>query len=154
MLGWAAACGRGLVAKPWTGSLRELRRRDPEVMIERPVDEALAARSADQGALQAGGETGEKALGAQHPAEFPLVRIDELGVVAKGGLSVLPSLDHAPQLVAELDPEIEGGPDPLCRERNALAGGIADEEDAVLDPGPELVRDPVALVAHRRALEV
>ena len=35
-----------------------------------------------------------------------------------------------------------------------MPGGVADEEDAVLGGRPQLVRDPVALVAHRRKVEI
>jgi hypothetical protein len=82
------------------------------------------------------------------------VPVDELGVVAKRGVAVLVTRDDRPQLVAELDPEVEGGPNPLGGQRDALARRVPDEEDPVLDARPELVRDPVALVANRRSLEV
>ena len=43
---------------------------------------------------------------------------------------------------------------PSAVERQAVAGAVADEEDAVLGRGPQPVRDPVALVADGVALEV
>src|SRR5262249_60695699 len=62
--------------------------------------------------------------------------------------------DNEAELVPELDPEVEGGPDPLCGQRQAVARRIADEEDPVLRALPELVGDPVALIANRGAVQV
>ena len=56
------------------------------------------------------------------------MRVGELGVVAERG-AVLPALDDRAQLVAEPDPEVEGGADALRRQRQAVARGVADEED-------------------------
>src|SRR4051794_5897408 len=122
--------------------------------MEGPVDEALAAAGADHGALQTGRELRQCLLCAEHPAELPIVRVDELGVVTQRRLAILGAVHHRPELVTQLDPEVEGGPDPLGGEGDAVPGGVADEEDPVLRPRPKLVRDPVALVADRRALQV
>jgi hypothetical protein len=65
-------------------------------VIERPVDEALAAAGADHGTLQARGELGKRLLGSEHPAELPLVPVDELGVVPQRGLAVLLARDDSP----------------------------------------------------------
>ena len=45
------------------------------------------------------------------------------------------------------DPEVEGGSNPLARQRDAVPGRVADEEHAVLRGRAQLVREPVALVA-------
>src|SRR6476619_5333635 len=123
-------------------------------MAEGPVDEALPATGPDHRALRPRRQLRDEALGAQQPAELPLVRIDELRVLAQRRLTTLSPLDDLPQLVAELDPEVEGGPDPLGGERQAVAARVADEEDLVLGPGPELVGNPVALITHGRPLQV
>src|SRR3954452_10232602 len=142
------------MAKPCTAAFREVRRRDPQVVPERPVDEALAAAGANHRALDAGGELREQLLCAQHPAELQLVLVHELFIYAQRRLAILAALDHGAQLVAELDAEVESGPDPLGGERQAVAGGVADAEDPVLGARADLVRDPVALVANRVSLQV
>ena len=43
--------------------------------------------------------------------------------------------DHAPQLSPARDPEVQRRPDPLGGQRQAVAGGVADEEDPVLGGG-------------------
>ena len=63
------------------GRSGEVGRCNAQVVIERPIDEALAAAGADHRTLQARGELGKHLLGAEHPAELPLVPVDELGVV-------------------------------------------------------------------------
>jgi len=75
------------------------------------------------------------------------VGVVELGVACGGLLAALPSLDHAAQLAAERDPEVERGADPLGAERQAVPGRVAGEEDAALGRPAQLVGDPVALVA-------
>ena len=42
-----------------------------------------------------------------------------------------PALDDRPQLAPTRDPEVERRPDPLARQREAVPGGVADEEHAV-----------------------
>ena len=61
----------------------ELRRRDPQVVAEGPVDEPLVAEHADQRAEQARRDPRHQPLHAQHPAELPLVRVVELGVARR-----------------------------------------------------------------------
>ena len=56
------------------------------------------------------------------------------------------ALEHAPNLAAAGDAEVEGAADPLGGEGEAMAGRVADEEAAVLHRRPEPVRDQVALV--------
>jgi hypothetical protein len=64
----------------------------------------------------------------------------------------------AGQRVAKLPPagdaEVEGRTDSLGGEGEAMPGRIADEEDSRLGGRPELVGDPVALVAHSIDVEV
>src|SRR5439155_6714876 len=50
--------------------------------------------------------------------------------------------------------EVQGRADALRGEREEVPGGIAREEDTVLDRAPQLVRDPVSLVALGREPEV
>jgi hypothetical protein len=64
------------------------------------------------------------------------------------------SLDNGAQLAPAGQPEVQGGADPLGGHGQAVAGGVADEEDAVLGGRSDLVRDPVALVANRRHVQV
>src|SRR4051794_4416163 len=60
---------------------------------------------------------------------------------------MLAPLEHGSQLPPAGDAEVERGPDALRAERDAVPGRVADEEGAVLRPGADAVRDPVALVA-------
>ncbi|MEJ7715850.1 MAG: hypothetical protein WKF40_09195 [Thermoleophilaceae bacterium] len=62
--------------------------------------------------------------------------------------------DHLAQLAAAGQTEVEGGANALRGQRQAVAGGVAREEDAVLRRVAQLVRDPVALEAHGRRAEV
>jgi len=82
------------------------------------------------------------------------VRVVEGRVVAGGVGARLAALDHGAKLLAERDPEVKGGTDALCRERQAVARRVAAEEDPVLGRPAKLVRDPVPLVADRVAFEV
>ena len=61
--------------------------------------------------------------------------------------------EHAAQLAPAGDAEVERRPDPLAREREAVAGAVAGEEHAVLDRRAQRVREPVALVADGRHAE-
>src|SRR5687768_11653755 len=56
---------------------------------------------------------------------------------------------HGSQLAPACDAEVERRADALAREREAVAGRVAHEEDAVLRRPAQAVREPVALVAHR-----
>jgi hypothetical protein len=58
------------------------------------------------------------------------------------------------QLATERKREVEGRPDALRRQRQAVPGRVADEEHAVLGRRAQLVGDPVALVADRFEPEV
>src|SRR5215207_7879120 len=150
---WAAALSAGRSAR---GSVleRELRRGNPQVVAEGPVDEALAPCGPDHTALDPGWQPGKEALGAEHPAEPPLVGVDELGVVAERGLPVLAPHEHPAELLAELDPEVEGNADAFGGQRQAVARRVADEEHPVLGAGAQLVGDPVALIADRGTLQL
>ena len=98
---------------------------------------------------RAGRQRGDQPLQAQREPEggrvAPRVR-------AVGGERLLARRlpgEHAPQLAAARDPEVERGADPLAGEGEAVARAVAGEEDAVLGRRPQRVREPVALVAHR-----
>ena len=58
------------------------------------------------------------------------------------------ALHHRAQLAPAGDAEVERGADALARQREAVAGGVADEVDAVLGRVAQGVGEPVALVAH------
>jgi hypothetical protein len=78
----------------------------------------------------------------------------ELGVAAQRLLAGSASAEHRGQLPTRGDPEVERGADALGAQRQAVAGGVADEEHAVLRRRAQRVRDPVALVAERLGAEV
>ncbi len=61
--------------------------------------------------------------------------------------------EDGPELAPAGVAEVEGRPDALARERDAVPGRVADEEHAVLGRAAQPVREPVALVAHGRAVE-
>ena len=61
--------------------------------------------------------------------------------------------EHPAQLAPAGDAEVERRPDPLARQRQAVAGAVAGEEDAVRGRRPQRVREPVALVADGRDAE-
>jgi len=71
----------------------------------------------------------------------------ERAVAGQGLLARLAAGDDVGQLAAQREAEVEGGADALGGRREAVAGAVADEEDAVLGPGADLVWDPVALPA-------
>jgi hypothetical protein len=93
-------------------------------------------------------------LAAVHPAVHPQVLLAELVVAAQRGVLVGAALQHGGDLPAGGDAEVQRGADALGGEREAVAGGVADEEDPVLGGGAQLVRDPVALVAVELAADV
>ena len=66
----------------------------------------------------------------------------------------LAALDDAAQLAPDGDPEVERRADALGGQRDAVPGGVAGEEHAVLGAVAQLVGDPVALVAHGVAAQV
>ena len=72
-----------------------------------------------------------------------MVAAQRLGAVAA-------ALEHRAQLAPGGDAEVERGADALGGQRQAVAGRVADEEDAVLGGRPQPVRDPVALIAVGR----
>ena len=63
-------------------------------------------------------------------------------------------VEHRAQLAPAGQPEVQRRADALGGQRQAVAGGVADEEHAVLDGRAQLVGDPVALVALRWQAEV
>ena len=132
-------------------AVRELRRRDVEVVPERPADEGVARHPAQRQRQQPRRHPRHRPLDAQHPLELPAVRGRERRVVGAAPRSrSLPPVDDRAQLAPAGDPEVERGADPLRGQRQAVAGRVADEEDRVLGRRAQPVRDPVALVADRR----
>ncbi len=95
-----------------------------------------------------------RVLHLQHALVLPAVRIGERGVARERRGAVAPALEHGPQLAPAGDREVERRADALRGDREAVAGGVAGEEDPVLGGGAEPVRDPVALVAVGREAEV
>ena len=77
----------------------------------------------------------------------------EASVASQRGLASGAAFQYTAQLAAARDPEIEGGADALGGERQAMAGGVADEEDAAAGALAQGVRDPVALVADGVAVK-
>ena len=101
------------------------------------------------GASSARGDPRHQPLHAQHPAKRPGVAGRELVVAGQRLLAGLLAGEHAAQLAAAGQTEVQRGPDPLGGQRQAVAGRVADEEDAVLGGRAQRVGDPVALVADR-----
>src|SRR4029079_17411119 len=87
--------------------------------------------------------------GGGGPPECGTVALVEGGVAPQRVVAALLAREDGRDLAARRDPEVERGADALTREREAVAGAVAGEEDAVLDRGPQPVGEPVALVAHR-----
>src|SRR5688572_22484711 len=93
-------------------------------------------------------------LDAKHPAVLPEMVIPERSVPLDRLLPRLTVLYDVTQLATEAEPKVKRRPDPLGRQGQAVAGRVADEEDAVLDGRSQLVRDPVALPALRGDADV
>ena len=110
----------------------ELRRRDLQVVAERPVDEALAAPSARAGGpSRRGGTRGTACWTRSIHSNFQ--RWEPLKAVVAGerlaSRLARPSStarSSRPQAIAE----VEGGADPLGGQRQAVTGRVAGEEDA------------------------
>ena len=121
---------------------------------ERPPARPLAAHDRQQRgqrarrqrrdqALQAEGERGRTARGRRRSRRTPRAR------PRAACRPPAPRAARAPQR----DAEVEGGSNPLARQRDAVAGAVADEEHAVLGRRAQLVREPVALVADGLGVE-
>src|ERR1700752_2212722 len=121
----------------------EVRGSDSQVVVERPVGERPRRHRAGRERERARRDARYEALCTQHPSELQLVLCGERLVTAQRVGACGAALDHAPQLAAEGDAEIEGGADPLRRERQAVTRGVAGEEHISVDSLPELVGDPV-----------
>ena len=93
-------------------------------------------------------------LGREQPAVFARVAVGEGAVARERIRARAVAVEHRAQLASARETEVEGGADALCGQRQAVPGGVPDEEHVVLDGGPQLVGDPVALVALRRQVEV
>ena len=123
-------------------------------MAERPVGDPPRAHTPDRPAQESRRHPGHEPLHPEHGLELPPVTLVERVVPPRrGGPRPSPVHDRA-KLAAQRDSEVEGGPDPLRGQREAVARRVAAEEDAILGGRPEPVRDPVALVANRVAPEV
>ncbi len=85
---------------------------------------------------------------------MPLVTSREGGVAAQGHLTCRPPVGYPAQLAATCDPEVERGADSLGCERQAVPRRVTGEEDLAVCRLAQLVRDPVALVANRIAVQV
>ena len=132
----------------------ELRRRDPQVVAERPPHEGVARHPAQPQRQQPRRDLRDQPLHPQHRLELPPVRGRERGVAAQGVVASLQAVEHAAQLGAAGEPEVERGADALGCQRQAVPRRVADEEDPVLGRRPQPMGDPVALVAHGIAVEV
>src|SRR5438270_2169029 len=93
-------------------------------------------------------------LGCQQPTVFACMSVGEVAVAPECLLARATSLEHSAKLATACKPEVEGRAYSLGRERQAVTRRVAREEDAVLDRGAQLVRDPVALVALRWQAEI
>jgi len=82
------------------------------------------------------------------------VGVGKVAVAGQGGGDRLAAVHHGAKLAAAGDPEVERGADALRGEREAVAGGVADEEDAIVGGRAEAMRNPVPLVADGLAREV
>jgi len=128
--------------------------RDRQVVVEGPVDKTLVAQRLEGRRQDAGRDPGHKVLDPQHQLELPAVGGAEGAVAGERRLLGLAPADHVRQLAAGGDAEVEGCADALGGQRQAVAGRIAGEEDAVVGGFADTVRDPVALVANRLAVQV
>ena len=106
------------------------------------------------GPEQPHGDPGEDLLDEEEDPEPGPVRFVELGVVGGGLLAAAAALEDCAHLAADGDPVVERGPDPLSRQRQALARRVADEEDAGFGRVAQPMRDPVPLIADLVAAEV
>jgi hypothetical protein len=149
--GWRGGCLGGPPGHP--GS-REPWMRDLQVVAERPVEESLALHGAQAAREQPRRDPGNEALGAEHPAEGQCVTGRERVVARERLRTGRPTLDHRTQLAAAGQPEVQGRADALRGERQAMAGRVTGEEDAVLGGVAQGVRNPVALVADGVGAEV
>ena len=154
VLGVGAATPAGAcLADP--APLSERRRCDREVVLEGPAPDRRQADRAHGGAQRgARGHAPDEVLGGQQATVLPGVLGAEGAVALERLLAGRAPGEGVAQLAAERQREVERGTDALGGQRQAVPGGVADEEDAVLGGRAQLVRDPVALEAHRRQREV
>src|ERR1700726_666837 len=131
--------GRGGVRRRGPGAAgrggeRELRRGDPQVVREGPVDERLAVHGAeDPGERGAADRAPDGVLDAQQPAKGVELLVAERGVALQRLLAGLAALDDMAQLASAREAEVERGADPLGGGGQAVTRAVAGEEDAVLD---------------------
>ena len=151
----AARSGRGaswLTASGGAGSANSAAR--PAGSARTPTREPPRGQRADERVPRSGTQAPDVVLPALHPRELPAVRGGERAVAPQRLLMALRAAEHRGELAPRGDPEVERGADALGAERQAVAGGVADEEHAVLGRRAQRVRDPVALVAERLGAEV
>src|SRR3954447_9442302 len=137
ILGARAEGGIGLAQVPAVGAPAE----------PAPPDEPEEPRE------QPRGQGWDRALERERPREGARVAAGERSVGGQRGVARALAGQHRAQLAAAGDAEVERGADALAREREAVAGAVADEEHAVLDRRAQLVREPVALVADGRPVQ-
>ena len=126
-----------------------VRGRKRQVPVEGAPARAFAAHHAQQRGERARREAGQRALQCAAPRRTPARgrgRTPRSARAPAHGSAAAASTARSSR--AGLDPEVERGPDALAREREAVAGAVADEEHAVVGRGAQAVREPVALVAH------
>src|SRR4029077_15036547 len=82
------------------------------------------------------------------------VGVVELGVVRDRLCAALAALDDRAHFSTDGDAVVERGSDSLRGEGQALPRRVSGEEDAAFGRRPQLVRDPVALIANPLVAEV
>jgi hypothetical protein len=120
--------------------------RDLQIVAESPVRQAFVADGTNGRVEQRWRDPRDRALSAEHPAELPLVPGAEGSVTPQRGFTLCPAFQNATQLAATRNAEVEGRANALGGKRQAMAGRVAHEEDAVARRVAQLVRNPVALV--------
>ena len=128
-VGRLARRGHGRAAdrrRALTACAHERRRRDREVVVERPARHAAALEGADdRGDGARGRDLPDRALDVQQPAVFALVRVREGPVARQCLLARALALEHGAQLAPAGEPEVERRADALGGQRQAVPGGVA-----------------------------
>ena len=134
----------------------ERRRRDREVVAERPARQAAAleARGRSRWRARLGVIWPTARCAASSQRNLRACASEKARVAGERLLARAAPVEHRAQLAPAGEPEVERRADPLGGERQAVPGRVAGEEHAVLDGAAQLVGDPVALVALGRQAEV
>ena len=125
---------RSRTCRPTPGA-DERRRRDREVVRERPARQAAVLEGAhDRGGGAAGRDLARpraapRAASGTCARARPRRRRSGRSACSRGAAA----LEHRAQLAPAGEPEVQRRADPLGGQRQAVAGGVAGEEDAVLD---------------------